>query len=121
MKNLKTLRKIVSFILCLAMTVSAFSMFAFAEEVGAEEAKEEIVDDYACPHCGGTPWWYAPASKPIITTHLYTTYDANGKEIQDVCTITTMMCYQDCVCSSCGTVLVENTYVGSVTHSKCGA
>lgn len=120
MKKLKALRKIVSFILCLAMAVSAFSVLAFAEEADAEEAKEEIVDEYACPHCGGTPYWYEPGSEPKVTTHFYDTYDSYGNKIQDICTVTTIIYYQDYICSNCGTVLAENTYTGNVTHSKCG-
>lgn len=122
MKNQKTIRKLVSLVLCLAMAVSALSMFAFAEEPDAEEARAESTSsEYICGLCGGTAKWFPGGTITTTQTHPYFTYDSNGNATEHTCTVLVTTYYQGCTCTSCGTQLLENSYVVRMVHKNCGA
>lgn len=121
MKKLKTIRKIVSLILCFAMTVSAFSMLAFAEEAGAEEAKEEIANAFTCVICGGSVQWFPGGDIVTSYTHPYFIYDSDGKAKERTCTVYVTTYYQNMVCTGCGALLAENSYEKGRVHQDCGA
>lgn len=116
MKNLKAVRKVVSFILCLVMTVSAFSVLAFAEE-----AKAETASAYTCGVCGGSAQWFPGSDIVTSYTHSYFIYGSDGKAEERTCTVYVTTYYEGCVCTTCGALLLENSYVKSIVHQNCGA
>lgn len=120
MKNLKDVRKVVSFILCLAITVSAFSVLAFAGETDAEEAKEALVQAYVCPHCGGTVKLFPGGTTNSTYTHPYVTYNSKGEAEEHLCTVTETLHEDAYLCVACGALLMLAPYT-TVVHSGCGA
>ncbi len=116
MKKLKTLRKIVSFVLCFAMAVSAFSVLAVAEE-----AKAETASAYACGVCGGLAKWFPGSDIVTSYTHPYFIYGSDGEAKEQICTVYVTTYYEGCVCTSCGALLLENSYVKNIEHRGCGA
>ncbi len=120
MKKMETVRKVVSFILCLAMTVSAFSVLAFAEETDAEEAEEALVQAYVCPNCGGTVKLFPGGTDWRQYTHPYVTYNSKGEAEEHLCTVTETLHEDSYVCVACGALLMYAPYT-TVVHSSCGA
>lgn len=117
MKKQKTIRKFVSFVLCLAMTVSALSVLTFAEETDLEVASS----GFTCGICGGTAKWFPGTTITTSSTHSYFVYDSDGNAEEHQCTVLEATYYEGCVCTSCGTQLLENSYVVSTVHKHCGA
>ncbi len=116
MKKQNNFRRFISFLLCLVMIVSVFSMFSFADVAG-----ENTAYYYACSLCGGRVDWLPLGTENHTEIHTYIIYNSDGSTQTDSCTITTKVGGDCLVCYGCGTVLAENSYVISVTHSKCGA
>lgn len=117
MKKQKNIRKFVSLVLCLALTVSAFSILASAEEARISVASS----GFTCSLCGGTARWFPGSTITSSYNHTYFTYNSAGNATERQCTVIVKTYYEGCVCTSCGTQLLENSYVVSTTHLNCGA
>ncbi len=116
MKKQKTIRMFISFVLYLAMTVSALSVPALAEGANIEATS----NGYACGICGGTAKWYG-GPYTVTSTHYYLTTDSDGNTVSRLCTIEELRQDDRYICTGCGTTLLVNDYIISVTHKNCGA
>lgn len=119
MKKQNNIRRFISFLLCLVMAVSAFSMLSFAENDEGEVAPYAFVCT-VCYSNYGTKW--LPIGGDTLTDVHYYTRIVNGIEQSFPCTITTVTGGECLVCSNpaCGAILTQNEYVKSVKHSSCG-
>lgn len=110
MKKQKNFRKFVSLVLCFVMSVSVFSVLSFAD------ADDIAVQADACALCGGHVEWLPFGDRSSSDSHKYTKSDGTP----GICTITIKRGGNCLVCMDCGTVLVENPYIESVSHDSCG-
>lgn len=117
MKKQNNIRRFISFLLCLVMAVSTFSVFSFAED-----GEEDIaVHDMRCPYCQGETKWLPIAPYTETDVHYYTAI-VDGIEQSVPCIITNEYRGECLVCASrtCGAYLVDNVYITSSTHGSCG-
>ena len=116
MKKQNNIRRFISFLLCLVMAVSTFSVFSFADDNVA------VTSNYYCNACGKTGYveWLPLGGSIETSTHTYATYNPDGTSEIHTCYVTTKWGGECLVCKACGTVFVENERIVSETHSSCG-
>lgn len=116
MKKQNNIRRFISFLLCLVMAVSAFSMLSFADD------NEAVTYAYNCTSCNGKGCveWLPLGEWDETSTHTYVTYNSDGTSNTHTCYVTTRWGGECLVCLACGAIPIENERILWEKHSGCG-